>query len=253
LPQEFSINIINNHKNYTVMKFTSTKSSVLKLFALTFIAFSLITFTANAQRDDLTSSELEKIEDENMDYMKQISKIIKDYPNFAYTYDIEDGKVVNVNVTGVEKDIDRKKLEVQLFNLKSNKNMIKNKANRVGVFYSVDEPATYEGGRDDLQREIQSNLKYPEDAKDWGVEGTVFVKFVVDENGQIPYATTSSNIETSMEMYLNDLEEQAVDAVKATEGDWEPGKVEGVEVSSMAVVPVTFDFEKNPSIRALIR
>ena len=235
------------------MKFTSTKSSVLKLFALTFIAFSLITFTANAQRDDLTSSELEKLEDENMDYMKQISKIIKDYPNFAYTYDIEDGKVVNVNVTGVEKDIDRKKLEVQLFNLKSNKNMIKNKANRVGVFYSVDEPAEYEGGRDDLQREIQSNLKYPEDAKDWGVEGTVFVKFVVDENGRIPYATTSSNIETSMEMYLKDLEEQAVKAVKATEGDWEPGKVEGVEVSSMAVVPVTFDFEKNPSIRALIR
>src|SRR6056297_3034740 len=147
------------------MKFTSTKSSVLKLFALTFIAFSLITFTANAQRDDLTSSELEKIEDENMDYMKQISKIIKDYPNFAYTYDIEDGKVVNVNVTGVEKDIDRKKLEVQLFNLKSNKNMIKNKANRVGVFYSVDEPAEY-NGQGELDRTILSNLKYPEDAKD---------------------------------------------------------------------------------------
>lgn len=234
------------------MKFTSTKKSFLKLFTLTFIAFSLMTFTANAQRDDITSSSLEEIQDENMDYMKQISKIIKDYPAFAYTYDIEDGKVVNVNVTGVEDDIDRKKLEVILFDLKSNKNMIKNKANRIGVFYSVDEPAEYEGGRDDLQREIQSNLKYPEDAKDWGVEGTVFVKFVVDENGEIPYATTSSNIETSMEMYLKDLEVQAIEAVKATAGDWEPGKVDGVEVASMAVVPVTFDFEKNPSIRTLI-
>ncbi len=234
------------------MKLTSTKNSVLKLFALTFIAFSLITFTANAQRDDLTISELEKIEDENMDYMKQISKIIKDYPNFDYTYDIEDGEVVNVNVTGVKKDIDRKKLEVQLFNLKSNKNMIKSKANRMGVFYSVDEPATYEGGRVELQNEIQGNLEYPEDAKDWGVEGTVFVKFVVDENGKIPYATTSSNIETSMESYLKDLEQQAVSAVKATEGDWEPGIVDGVEVASMAVVPVTFDFQKNPSIRTLI-
>jgi len=234
------------------MKFRSTKKLVLKLFALTFIAFSLLTFTANAQRDDLTSSELEKIQDENMDYMRQISKIVKDYPSFAYTYDIEDGKVVNVNVTGVEKDIDRKKLEVMLFDLKSNKNMIKNKANRIGVFYSVDEPAKYNGDGE-LDRVIQSNLKYPEGAKNWGVEGSVFVKFVVDENGKIPYATTSSNIETSREDYLKDLEQQAVKAVKATSGDWEPGKVDGVEVSSMAVVPVTFDFKKNPMIPALIR
>lgn len=234
------------------MKFRSTKKLVLKLFASTFIAFSLLTFTANAQRDDLTSSELEKIQDENMDYMSQISKIVKDYPSFAYTYDIEDGKVVNVNVTGVEKDIDRKKLEVMLFDLKSNKNMIKNKANRIGVFYSVDEPAKYNGSGE-LDRVIQSNLKYPEDAKNWGVEGTVFVKFVVDDNGKIPYATTSSNIETSREDYLKDLEQQAVKAVKATSGDWKPGKVNGVEVSSMAVVPVNFDFRKNPSIPTLIQ
>jgi TonB family protein len=233
------------------MKFFNEKKSLLKVF-LVFIMFSLVTFTSSAQKDDLTSSELEKIQDENMDYMEQISKILKDYPAFAYSYDIEDGKVVNVDVTGVDKEIDRKKLEVILFDLKSNRNMIKNEANRVGVFYSVDEPATYEGGRENLQREIQSNLKYPEDAKDWGVEGTVFVKFVVNENGEIPFATTSSNIQTSMERYQKDLEKQAVKAIETTSGDWIPGKVEGVNVASLVVVPVTFDFEKNPSIRTLI-
>jgi hypothetical protein len=87
----------------------------------------------------------------------------------------------------------------------------------------------------------------------WGVEGTIFVKFVVDENGENPFATTASNIETSMDRYLEDLERQAVEAVKATSGDWEPGKVNGVEVASMAVVPITFEFETHPSLPAAIR
>lgn len=233
------------------MKFTSTKKTVLKLFTLTFIAFSLMAFSASAQQNDMTGSDLEKIQDENMDYVKQIADIVKDYPAFSYSYEIDDGKVVDVNVTGVDDVIDKKKLEVILFDLKSNKNMIKNKANRIGVFYSVDEPAKYDGSGE-LTRVIQSNLKYPQDAKNWGVEGTVFVKFVVDENGEIPFATTSNDIETSREDYLKELEQQAISAVKATSGDWEPAEVENVEVASMAVVPVTFDFEKNPTIPTLI-
>lgn len=232
------------------MKFTSTKKSMWKLFSLTFIVFSLMAFTVNAQQN-MSDSDMEKIQDENMDYVRQIAKIVKDYPAFSYSYEIEDGEVVDVNVTGVEDVIDKKKLEVMLFDLKSNKNMIKNKPNRIGVFYSVDEPAEY-AGEDELDRVIQSNLKYPEGAKDWGVEGTIFVKFVVDENGEIPFATTSSNVETSIERYLKDLRKQAVSAIKATSGNWEPGTVDGVEVASFAVVPVTFDFEKNPSIPTLI-
>ncbi len=234
------------------MKFTGTKDSIFKVFTLATIVFSMIAFTGNAQKNDFSRSELEKLQDENMDFMNQISEIIKDYPTFSYSYDIEDGEVVNVNVTGVERDIDRKKLEVILFDLKSNQNMIKNQANRIGVFYSVDEPAKFTEGRGELRDVIQNNLEYPEDAQDWGVEGTVFVQFVVDDNGEIPFATTSTNIETSMESYLKDLENQAIEAVKATSGKWEPGKINGVGVASMAVVPVTFDFQRHPSIRAYI-
>ena len=233
------------------MKFTSTKKSKWKLFSLSLITFFLMAFAANAQQYDMSGSDVEKIQDENMDYVRQIAEIVKDYPAFTYSYEMEDGKVVDVNVTGVDNTIDKKKLEVVLFDLKSNKNMIKNKANRIGVFYSVDEAAEY-AGEDELDRVIQSNLTYPEGAKDWGVEGTIFVKFVVDENGEIPFAATSSNIETSMERYMKDLEQQAVSAIKATSGNWEPGTVEGIKVPSFVVFPVTFDFEKNPSIPTLI-
>jgi hypothetical protein len=236
------------------MNVLNSKKSVFKLSAILLIVFSLFGLSTYAQQNkSMSISELEKLEDENMDYLKQVYKVVKDYPAFSYTYSMEDGQVQDVTVTGIDSDIERKRLEVILFDLKSKKNMLKNKANRVGVFYSVDEPAAYNGGRDELEREIRNNLEYPFDAKNWGVEGTIFVKFVVDANGEIPFATADSNIETSMEMYLEDLQEQAVSAVKATSGEWEPASVEGVEVASLAVVPVTFDIEKHPSLPALIR
>jgi TonB family protein len=229
------------------MKFLSSKKEFIKTVSIALVMmFSLSLFSANAQQAAvITLDEMERLQDKDMEYMKQIHKIIKDYPVFSYTYTMDDGEVKDVTVTGVENVIDRKRLEVVLFDLKSNKNMLKNRANRVGVFYSVDEPAEYNG---EIDRTILNNLKYPVNAKNWGVEGTIYVKFVIDENGEIPFATTSTNIETSMESYLGDLEEQAVSAVKATSGKWEPAKVEGVDVASLAVVPVTFELEKHPSL-----
>lgn len=236
------------------MKKTITKESFIYLFSVLLLLGMVVSIPGYSQNQKSVESisELEDLEDRNLDYLKQIHKIVKDYPAFSYTYTIEDGEIQDVEVTGVDNSVDRKRLEVTIFDLKSNKNMMKARQNRIGVFYSVDEEPEYTGEME-LDRKIQSNLKYPEKAQNWGVEGTIFVKFVVDENGEIPFANTSSNIETSMESYLEDLERQAVEAVKATSGNWEPAKVNGVDVASLAVVPVTFDFEKNPSIRALIR
>lgn len=236
------------------MKNVHQKKSVEKLVTLVLILFSFAMVTSNAQeRVSNDFSEIEYIQDENMEYLKKIYKIIDDYPSFTYTYKLEDGMVKNVSVTGVENELDKKRLEVVLFDLKSNKNMLKSKANRMGVFYSVDKEPHYKQGQEALHNELHENLKYPEGAKDWGVEGTVFVKFVVDEDGRIPFATTADDIETSVDVYVDDLERQAVSAIKATSGNWEPGKINGVSVPSLVVVPVTFDLKKNPFIRAIIR
>jgi hypothetical protein len=43
-----------------------------------------------------------------------------------------------------------------------------------------------------------------------------------------------------------------IDALKTTSGKWEPAEVEGVDVSSLMVVPVTFDFRKHPFIPVLL-
>jgi len=234
------------------MKRLKFKNHLLKLITLAVIIIPLMISSANAQNDQITSMEdLEKIEEENMEYLKKIQRIIKDYPSFSYSYKMEDGEIVDVEVTGVDKVIDKKRLEVAILDLQSNKNMIRNTENRIGVFYSVDDEPEYNGDENELENAILRNLEYPEKAKNWGVEGTIFVKFVVDEDGQIPFAATSTDIETSVESYVTDLERQAISAVKATGGDWEPGKVEGVEVPTMLVLPVTFDFRRNPVLRGV--
>lgn len=231
---------------------------LLKKMYLKSLMFMLImsvpaVFVAAQEKDMSNFSEIESILDENMEYQKTIQKIVKEYPGFSYEYKMEDGEITSVTVTGVENERDKKKLEVVILDLKSNMNEIKNKANRMGVFYSVDEDAEFKMGEDALQSQILKSLEYPESAKNWGVEGTIYLKFVVDENGKIPFATASEDIDTEFEFYVEDLEDQAISALKQTSGEWEPGAVAGEKVPTLVLLPVTFDFQKDPSIPALIR
>lgn len=207
-------------------------------------------FTASAQNGMMTQTgdDMSKMKEQHMDYVQQINDIIETYPAFSYKYRMKDGKVNDVVVTGVDNDIDRKRLEVVLFDLNSKRNMLDPKSNRVGVFYDVDNNARYAEGEKALENELLSHLEYPQGAEDWGVEGTIYVKIIVDDEGKIPFATTSTNIETAADWYLEDLEEQAVEAVQKTSGDWKPAEVEGVEVASLAVVPVTFELTEHPYI-----
>ncbi len=149
--------------------------------------------------------EIEKLQQENMEYLETINEIISDYPAFSYDYTYEEGKLKNVTVKGVESDLDRKRLEVVIFDLKSNRNMMKTDQNRVGVFYSPESPAIPKNGEEKLREQIQNNLSYPEAPENWGVEGTVLVSFVVDENGEIPFISANTNIETTQEFLIKDL------------------------------------------------
>lgn len=50
---------------------------------------------------------------------------------------------------------------------------------------SVDSQPEYEGGLGALLRFIATNVRYPEEAKEAGKEGVLYVKFVVDETGKV--------------------------------------------------------------------
>jgi periplasmic protein TonB len=57
------------------------------------------------------------------------------------------------------------------------------------VFYAVDKTAEFPGGFAKFYNFVQKTLKYPSDAKKEGIEGKVFVQFVIDSTGFIRQET----------------------------------------------------------------
>ena len=78
---------------------------------------------------------------------------------------------------------------------------------------------------------LQSKVEYPEFAKKAGIEGRVFIQFVVDENGNVTNPTVTRGVHKL-------LDQEAVSAVK--ELSCTPGKQRGKPVKVRMSLPVTF-------------
>lgn len=130
---------------------------------------------------------------------------------------------------------------------------MKNVPTRTGIYYSVDKEAKPVDGHEHLYELLQSNLEYPEEAKKWGVEGNVYVQFVVKRNGQIGHIQATEDIESSRESFVEDLKNAAIKAVKATSGEWDPAYVNDIPVESLAVLPVEFRIDPHRSLPVIVK
>lgn len=79
---------------------------------------------------------------------------------------------------------------------------------------------------------ISENIQYPETAKSDGIEGTVFLSFVVNKNGQIEYQEVLHDIGGG-------CGKEAL-RILALMPDWEPAVNEGENVNVKLNLPVTF-------------
>ncbi len=78
---------------------------------------------------------------------------------------------------------------------------------------------------------IQSNIRYPEIARKAGVEGRVFVQFVVDEQGNVVDPVVTRGLGAG-------LDEEAIRAV--SQAKFTPGKQRGQPVRVRMSLPITF-------------
>lgn len=102
-----------------------------------------------------------------------------------------------------------------------------------GVYNNVEYIPSFPGGNKGLQKFFDDNLKYPEDASSEGVDGTVKVSFVVDENGKL------SSPQVMGDKLGYGLDEEAVRVVKEMP-TWNPGKLKGKNVKTRYTLPVSF-------------
>jgi TonB family protein len=79
---------------------------------------------------------------------------------------------------------------------------------------------------------IQENLKYPEEAKKMGIEGKVFVQFIVDNNGKLTEVKAVKGIGAG-------CDEEAVRVIKEAHA-WNPATVVDVPVKTRMILPITY-------------
>lgn len=100
------------------------------------------------------------------------------------------------------------------------------------IFEVVEERPTFPGGDAALAQYLGRSINYPAMARDMGVQGQVYISFVVDEMGRISDIKLLRGIGAG-------CDEEAINAVNGMP-IWNPGKQRGVPVKVRYTLPVSF-------------
>ncbi|MBO5844575.1 MAG: energy transducer TonB [Bacteroidales bacterium] len=100
------------------------------------------------------------------------------------------------------------------------------------IFTVVEESAMFHGGQEELMKYISENLRYPQQAREEGTQGLVYVTFVVERDGSLTDIKILRDIGAG-------CGEEAVRIVK-TMPKWIPAKQRGKEVRMQYNLPVKF-------------
>ena len=107
------------------------------------------------------------------------------------------------------------------------------------VYNKVETAPIYPGGEAAMNEFLKSNLKYPAGLIEKELEGTVFVDFIVTEDGTVYETATSSQTFTDVDPAFN---EEAIRVVNLMP-KWIPGRHEGKPVSVKFSLPITFQLD----------
>ncbi len=103
------------------------------------------------------------------------------------------------------------------------------------VYEFPDKHSQFPGGPDKLSRYINSHVNYPEVAQQKGVQGKVYVAFIVEKDGSI------SNVEIVRGVSAS-INQEAMRVIRSMP-KWNPALKDGLIVRSRARVPINFKLE----------
>lgn len=114
------------------------------------------------------------------------------------------------------------------------------------IFDIVEDQPAPVGGMSEFYKYIGNNMKYPNQARRLGIEGRVFIQFIVDKEGNLTNVKAVKGIGAG-------CNEEAVRVIEnATK--WVPGKQRGKTVNVRMILPITFKLgnpeEKTPIYNA---
>lgn len=101
------------------------------------------------------------------------------------------------------------------------------------VFVVAEKMPEFPGGQQALFKYLSENVKYPEIARENGIQGRVICQFVVNKDGSI------SDIEVIRSGGDPSLDKEAIRVIKSMP-KWKPGMQKGTPVSVKYSVPINF-------------
>ncbi|GAB1419193.1 energy transducer TonB [Bacteroidales bacterium] len=103
------------------------------------------------------------------------------------------------------------------------------------IFTVVESMPEYPGGAEEMMRFIAQNIKYPPIARESGIQGRVFVNFVVEPNGSVSSVKVLRGIGGG-------CDEEAIRVVQSMP-KWTPGRQRGKAVRVSFNLPVRFTLQ----------
>jgi protein TonB len=104
------------------------------------------------------------------------------------------------------------------------------------IFVIVEDMPKFRGGDINKFREwVQKRVRYPELAAENGIQGRVFISFVVETNGNVSNVAVTRSVDAL-------LDEAAKEAVAASP-KWEPGMQRGRPVRVRYSIPIIFQLQ----------
>jgi TonB family protein len=100
------------------------------------------------------------------------------------------------------------------------------------VFTVVEQMPEFIGGDEARVKFLSKNIKYPQKAKESGIQGTVYISFIVEENGSVSEVTVLRGIGGG-------CDEEAMRVVKMMP-KWKSGKQSGKNVRVQFNMPIKF-------------
>lgn len=106
----------------------------------------------------------------------------------------------------------------------------------IEVFVIVEEMPSFPGGDVEMMNFINTNIKYPEIAKENNIQGRVFLRFCVTYKGTVEQISILKGVDPA-------LDEEAIRVVSLLPA-WKPGKQGGKPVNVWFQLPITFQLKQ---------
>lgn len=127
-----------------------------------------------------------------------------------------------------------KRLKVNIEITKKSKEIV-GLQNDPDVFAIVEDMPEFPGGEVALRQFIASHVEYPEIAKKNGIQGRVYVQFVINQEGLVENPRIARGVDPS-------LDEEALRVIGLSPA-WKPGKQRGQAVKVSYTIPIIFKLQ----------